>query len=62
MINKKENKLINKNMKVNRTNTIINNRIIFNTFQHIQIRYINSTSKNLLHKFLDEKKIKTINN
>jgi group I intron endonuclease len=60
MINKKENKLINKNMKMNRTNTIINNRIIFNTFQHLQRRYIGSTSINLLYKFLEEKKIKPI--
>jgi group I intron endonuclease len=60
MINKKENKLINKNIKMNRTNIIINNRIIFNTFQHLQKRYISSTSKNLLHKFLEEKKIKPV--
>jgi group I intron endonuclease len=60
MKNKKENKLINKNMKMNKTNTIVNNRIIFNTFQSLQIRYINSPSKNLLHEFLEEKKIKPV--
>jgi group I intron endonuclease len=59
-MNKKENKLINKNMKINRTNTRINKRNMFNTFQHLQIRHKSSISESLLKKFLEEKQIKPV--
>ena len=47
-------------MKIKRVYTINNNRNKFNTFQHLQIRHMSSTSVNLLNKFLKEKQIKPV--
>lgn len=51
---------MNKNIKIHTINTIVNNKIIFNTFQPLQKRYINSTYKNLIDEFLEKNNIKPV--